>query len=101
MEWELLMDCVLAFPTVINQIGSPVIPPAPGLPEFAIHLLIDFLLSLVRLFSKYWSGCKILKENPTKEETKLLVARLYLCKALQLTLNNGLKMLTIVPLQKM
>lgn len=69
--------------------------------SYSFQQLCDNLISLVRLFSKYWAGTRILKENPTKEEGAVMVARLYLIKAVQLVLNNGLKMLTIAPLTKM
>jgi len=100
-EWELFFEYILAFPTLIEHIACPEIPETPALPEFPVHLLCDFLISLVRHFSKYWSAVKILKENPTKEEAATLYARLYLLKALQLVLNNGLQMLTMTPLQRM
>lgn len=100
-EWDLLMTFLIHFPSLIYHIGCPTLPDAPGLPDFPVHLLPDFLISLVRAFSKYWVAVKILNPNPTKEESEVLFARLYLLKALQIVLNNGLRMLTMTPLERM
>jgi len=97
----LLFDFVLAFPSFVVQIACPTIPKPPQLPEFPIHLLCEFLISMVRSFSKYWAATKILKTDATKQEAATMAARLYLCKAIQITLNNGLRMLTMNPLQQM
>jgi arginyl-tRNA synthetase len=64
-EWSLLLDYVLGFPTLVHSIGCPNIPHPPELPEWNIHLLCDFLISLVRSFSKYWAGTHVLIKKPT------------------------------------
>jgi len=100
-EWELLMDYANYFPQLVVKCACPPIPKFPALPEFPVHLLCDFVLSMVRLFSKYWASVQILKSDTTNEEATVMHARLYLLKALQQVLENALHMLTINPLQKM
>jgi hypothetical protein len=55
-EWELLLDCILHFPQLLQYIACPAIPTFPGNPEFPIHLVGEFCChsnttAALRLFS--------------------------------------------------
>ena len=99
-EWGLLLEYVLPFPNLIQQIACPPFPAPPGLPEYATNKLCDFCMTLVKSFSSYYKSVKILKAD-NEEEAKVMFARLYFCATLQTVLDNALDILTMKPPQRM
>eukprot|EP01104_Vermistella_antarctica_P004100 TRINITY_DN14614_c0_g1_i1.p1 TRINITY_DN14614_c0_g1~~TRINITY_DN14614_c0_g1_i1.p1 ORF type:complete len:711 (+),score=253.56 TRINITY_DN14614_c0_g1_i1:127-2259(+) len=96
-EWKLVMDYILPFPGLVLHCACPTIPDEPKLPQFSTSQITDFLVDLVRDFSKYYARVKIVRES----EPDVTHARLYWASALQQVLNNGLRLLTITPVEKM
>eukprot|EP00708_Paratrimastix_pyriformis_P002214 GAFH01000955.1.p2 GENE.GAFH01000955.1~~GAFH01000955.1.p2 ORF type:complete len:736 (-),score=385.89 GAFH01000955.1:67-2121(-) len=98
-EWELLIEYLITFPDVVWAIAVPAMPARPALPQFSAHLLCDHLVSLVRLFSSYYKRVKII--NPDPAQAPLMHARLWMCRLVQQVLGNGMKLLTMHPLDQM
>ena len=120
-----MLEYVLPFPNLIQQIACPVFPAPPGLPEYATNKLCDFCMTLVKSFSSYYKSVKILvcfyfsvfslssvsvtdfsfflvkQKADNEEEAKVMFARLYFCATLQTVLDNALDILTMKPPQRM
>ena len=98
-EWNLLLEFILPFPSLIHQIACPTFPAAPQLPEFSTNKLCDFCMNLVNHFSSYYKSVRILTD--TEDQFPVMFARIYFCKALQIVLDNALDILTMKPPQRM
>jgi len=98
-EWNMLLEFILPFPNLIDQIACPGFPAAPQLPEFATNKLCDFCMNLVNKFSSYFALVRILTTD--KEQMPTMFARIYFCKALQTVLDNALDILTMKAPQRM
>ncbi|QDZ25545.1 arginine--tRNA ligase [Chloropicon primus] len=107
MEWEMLMEFVLGFPSLLKLAACPALPKPPQNPEFGVHKVCDFLNMFTRKLSSYYGprGVRILphrsQETITDEQQTALHARIYLCKAFRQVIDNGLDKLFIKPLRKM
>lgn len=75
-----LADMVAALPEVVGEAAVYREP----------HRLAGYLLDLAGVFHGYYNKCRILSDDP--EET---AARLFLARAIQLTLANGLRLLGV------
>ena len=101
-EWELLMDFVLPFYQVIEGGACPNVPPLPGLPEFKTHVICEFLNAFTRRLSSYYRAVRILPGDSDGDGGGAAMhARLELCKAFKQTIDNGLRLLMVEPVEKM
>lgn len=101
-EWELLMDFVLPFYSIIESSACPTFPQLPGLPEFKTHVMCEYLNSFTRRLSSYYRSVRILPgDEPGTGGGDAMHARLQLCKAFKQCIDNGLRLLMIEPLEKM
>lgn len=98
-EWELLLNYLLPFSHLVLTTACPNYPPAPQIPEFPTARLCEFLCKLAKDFSKYWSTSRVLSTDEDKHQ--LMFVRIYLLRALKTVLTNGLRLLTMNPLDKM
>merc|ERR1712178_267029 len=67
-EWEMLVEFVWSFGTIIQHAAFPDIPKPPGLPDFGTHKICEFLNHFVRALSSYYGpkGVKILPARDGK-----------------------------------
>lgn len=112
-EWELLMEFVVPFASVVKAAAQPPLPPPPALPDYGTHKVCDFLNMFARSLSGYYgpAGVRILPLTrdpgggpappPTPEAVAAMHARVHLCAAFRTVLNNGLRLLMVEPLDKM
>ncbi|GJQ86338.1 hypothetical protein Trydic_g9032 [Trypoxylus dichotomus] len=94
-EWELLYIHILQFPCVIRNCMRDV---TEG--RIYPNLLISALSSMSLCFSVYYRRIKILTE-PREHIFPTMHARIYLLKALEQVVHNGLKLLDIQPVKQM
>lgn len=100
IEWELLV-LVLMFPSLLVDIACPRLPSPPNLPEFQTQRLCEFLSRIVGLFSKkLWSRVRILADKDKPEDFPVMNTRLYLVKAIHAVMENGIRILTMKPLER-
>ena len=104
-EWELLIEFVWSYPSLIQEAAAPVLPQPPALPEFGCHRICEFLNHFVRGLSSYYAKVRLLprkdQESIPKEQEQALHARMYLCQAFRQVIDNGLDLLMMKPLGKM
>eukprot|EP01096_Ripella_sp_DP13-Kostka_P002077 TRINITY_DN12756_c0_g4_i1.p1 TRINITY_DN12756_c0_g4~~TRINITY_DN12756_c0_g4_i1.p1 ORF type:complete len:752 (+),score=434.69 TRINITY_DN12756_c0_g4_i1:52-2256(+) len=96
-EWRLFLKYAMAFPKVVYETACPRLVELPGVPEFATNRLCEHLMALAQDFSKYYAKHRILNAD----DTELMYARLYWAQSLKQIMVNGLRILTIIPVQKM
>ena len=110
LEWEMLMEYVMKFPTLLKDAACPnggALPKPPQNPEFGTHKVCDFLNLFTRKLSSYYGpkGVRILPHKTqteiTSEQQAALHARIHLCRAFRQVIDNGLDKLFIKPLRKM
>lgn len=110
MEWEMMMEFVLGFPTTLKEAVCPSgkeMPKPPGLPEFATHKVCEFLNQFVRRLSSYYGpkGVRILphrdQDTVPDDQQKAIHARIFLCQCFRQVIDNGLDKLMIKPLRRM
>ena len=107
LEWQLLVEFILAFPMLIKAAACPDMPKPPTTPEFGCHKICDFLNLFARGLSSFYGprGVRILPKKDQvdipQEQEKAMHARVYLCKAFKQVIDNGLGLLMIKPLEKM
>jgi arginyl-tRNA synthetase len=108
-EWEILMEFVLPFASMIRDGASPALPEPPLLPQYGTHKVCDFLNHMVRALSGYYgpTGVRILPTDSMLEGPEpwdgaaATHARVHLCKAFKQVIDNGLRLLMIEPLERM
>jgi len=107
-EWEILMEYVLPFASMIRDGASPKLPEPPALPQYGTHKVCEFLNGMVRALSGYYgpNGVRILPtdsqlEDGTWDGAQAMHARVHLCKAFKQVIDNGLRLLMIEPLERM
>ena len=106
-EWEILMEFVLPFASMIVDGAMPKLPEPPALPSYGTHKVCDFLNGMVRGLSAYYgpAGVRILPTDSQLEEgwngAAATHARIHLCKAFKQVIDNGLRLLMIEPLERM
>lgn len=93
-EWELLFNYVILFPSVVREtiVGMEKSTAEP----IQTHKICQFLLSLSNTMSRYYSKTHILIESRS-HLMPLMFARLYLMKAIQAVMHDGLSLLGIEP----
>ena len=79
-EYELIKK-LSEFPEVISK----------SMHTLSVNGIASYVYSLTKMFSKYYHDCKIIDEN----NLELSNARLYLVKAISITIKNGLAILGI------
>lgn len=112
-EWELLMEFVLPFASMIKSAALPTLPTPPGLPDYGTHKVSDFLNAFTRTLSGYYgpAGVRILLQIKDAEGNAMAAqspaavaamnARLHLCATFRQVIDNGLRLLMITPLLQM
>ncbi|KAJ6226430.1 arginine--tRNA ligase [Anaeramoeba flamelloides] len=95
-EWELVMNYLMKFNRIIRDAAIPKIPVMPKIPEFGTSKIPEFLNFLVRRFSSYYKRVPILNGKPED-----LHPRLRFVKAVSQVVDNGLRLLSIEPLERM
>lgn len=80
---------ILRFPDAVHDVVAGLLP----------HNLCIYLYDLSTAFSEFYENCKcIMKEN---NETRVILDRILLCEATAKTLELGLRLLGIQPIEKM
>lgn len=107
-EWEILMEFMLPFASMIRDGASPALPEPPLLPQYGTHKVCDFLNHMVRALSAYYgpTGVRILPVDSVLDAggwdgASAMHARVHLCKAFKQVIDNGLRLLMIEPLERM
>ena len=104
-EWEMLLDFVLPYASMLNDSTCPTIPAPPQLPTVATHRICEFLNFFVRALSSYYgpSGVRILPspDGSGRGGGDAMLARIYLCQAFRQVIDNGLRLLMMEPLTRM
>lgn len=106
-EWQLLLDFVLPFASIIVDAAMPPLPKPPALPSYGMHRICDFLNSFVRALSGYYgpAGVRILPVQSQLDagfnDFAAMHARVHACKAFKQVIDNGLRLLMIEPLERM
>lgn len=109
-EWELLMEFVLPFASMLKTAALPALPRPPALPDYGTHKVCDFLNMFTRALSTYYAGVRILPMlkdangqpmPPTPEVVNAMHMRVHLCATFKQVIDNALILLGINPLQKM
>lgn len=98
-EWTMFLKFAMAFPKVVFETACPRLVELPGIPEFATNRLCEHLMSLAHEFSKYYAKPEHRILNA--EDTELMYARMFWALSLKQVLVNGLRILTIVPVERM
>ncbi|XP_065203118.1 DALR anticodon-binding domain-containing protein 3 [Planococcus citri] len=90
-EWIILFNFLLQFPNVVLNAGKDI---KKG--QFSPYILYNFLHNMSRTVSSYYRSTKILLYN-RPQLLPLIVARMYLIKAVHQVFTNGLNLLGIKP----
>ena len=108
-EWEILMEFVLPFASMIVDGAMPKLPEPPALPSYGTHKVCDFLNGMVRALSGYYGPDG--RAHPAHGQSaggpgvgrrrRDARARIHLCKAFKQVIDNGLRLLMIEPLERM
>lgn len=88
-EWELIFTYILGYPEVIHSSVSDMFKG-----RMSGIKLCQFLLGISNVMSRYYNRVKILRD-PTPALKKIMFARLYLLKAVQMTVKHALAILDI------
>lgn len=94
-EWELLTSYLLMYPHVLQSTLEHLDDGKP-MP----NLICNFLYSLCGCYSSYYRRVRILTE-PREQLLPVMFARIYLLKAIEVVLHNGLQLLDIEPVRYM
>ena len=98
-EWELFFNYVITFPSVVKEsVGSVFTRKERPNCSLHTHTLCQFLQDLSFCLSSYYNRVHILTE-PYTHLLSLMNTRIYLLKAVQQVMRNGLALLQIEPLE--
>ncbi|XP_072017674.1 DALR anticodon-binding domain-containing protein 3-like [Amphiura filiformis] len=99
-EWGLLFNYVLQYPIILQDVYQEVMSNLGPKVNLQMHKICGFLVSLSRDLSSYYSHVHILGGGHS-HLLPVMFARLYLMKAIQQVIRNGLSLLNIRPLEQM
>ncbi|XP_047116480.1 DALR anticodon-binding domain-containing protein 3 isoform X3 [Schistocerca piceifrons] len=93
-EWQLL-HFIIVYPSIVNSLGNDL---EKGI--LKPHVICIFLSAMCKTFSVYYRRIRILRE-PRQHLFPTMCARIYLLKALQITLQSSLHLMGIDTVNQM
>ncbi|XP_049864507.1 DALR anticodon-binding domain-containing protein 3 isoform X1 [Schistocerca gregaria] len=93
-EWQLL-HFIIVYPSIVNSLGNDL---EKGI--LKPHVICVFLSAMCKTFSVYYRRIRILRE-PRQHLFPTMCARIYLLKALQITLQSSLHLMGIDTVNQM